>query len=75
MNELTCPYCQSKGPFRYLEDIVCFREVAGTKDGTIMIHGLYQSGEGYDDGENPRLECRECLGEFAIPGDFETDFV
>lgn len=71
----------SKG-FRYLEDIVNYRDLSPklvTSEGygkpTLVVEGYYESGEGYDDGDNPRLECRACLGEFPIPEGLEVDFV
>ena len=45
----TCPKCGSKGPFRYLENIVCWRVVVGVNDeGHLIVDALYSSGEGYD---------------------------
>lgn len=55
------------GMFRYLEDIVVYRNIERLKNGKVEIDGFYQSGEGYDDGTNPRFECRSCLHEFAVP--------
>lgn len=69
----TCPKCGSKGPFRYLENIVCWRKVVGVnEEGHLIVEGLYSTGEGYDtlmptaidgngevwDVAHPRLECR-----------------
>lgn len=86
---ITCPQCGGTGPYRYLEDIVNHREVSRVmqvgRAKILMVDGFYETGEGYDDGTNPRLECRndvvtpsghtgECLHEFPIPDDFEVDF-
>lgn len=78
VHAITCPHCGNRiekdelynevnNKFRYLEDIVCFRPIEGIENGRIRVKGLYRSGEGYDDGANPRLECRKCLGEFKVP--------
>lgn len=93
-----CPHCKydgtsepddsgSSAPFYYLEDIVCHRNVIGIRDGKLIMEGHFETGEGYDDGTNPRLECRNCLNEFPIPDrngaegvcggelELETDFI
>lgn len=80
ISKLTCPHCGNSTDmeevlddpwsyegFRYIEDIVCYRPVKGIEDGRLIVEGLYESGEGYDDGTNPRFECRRCLGEFPVP--------
>lgn len=75
VRKITCPHCGStysegdnvEEKFRYLEDIVCYRRVQGLSEGKIVVDGMYESGEGYDDGTNPRFECRKCLGEFEVP--------
>ena len=74
---ITCPGCGAVNPrLRYLEDIVCYREVTGFNDEEeLEIDGLYESGEGYDDGENARLTCMDCLREFPIPDGIDVDFV
>lgn len=55
---LTCPKCGGTETFRYLEDIVSHRTVTGfDKHGILRIDGFYRTGEGYDDGHDPRLEC------------------
>ena len=41
--------------------------------GVLIIDGLYQTGDDYDDGSNPRLECKRCLGEFLLPEGVEID--
>jgi hypothetical protein len=72
--KIVCPHCGGTTKFRYLEDIVCHRDVIGfDDDGIFHIEGLSESGEGYDDGSNARLECREdpdgkwCGHEFPLP--------
>jgi hypothetical protein len=84
---LKCPHCGYDGssppwhreddePFLYLEDIVCYRRVLlEGRQGVLNIHGLYHTGEGFDDGENARLMCGDCLEEFPIPPGLEIDFV
>lgn len=76
VRKITCPSCGlvlvESDPdyyekFRYIEDIEVYREIQGLKDGNIYVDGLYQSGEGYDDGQAPRLECRRCFDQFAVP--------
>jgi hypothetical protein len=59
--------------FRYVEDIGCWREVTAINEGVLFVDGLYKT-EGYDDGENPRLQCSRCCAEYAIPEDVETEF-
>ena len=80
---LVCPHCGHDGRkqgkngrgFRYLEDVVNHREVKGfDKNGTLIVASLYELGEGYDDGDNARVECRGCLGEFRIPESVMYDF-
>ena len=84
--KLKCPHCgydgstepsQREEKFAYLEDIVCWREVADDQDDldTLVVNGYYQSGEGFDDGSNPRLMCGDCLGEFPIPEGAELEFI
>ena len=87
---LVCPSCRYDGgsepahggpePFRYLEDIVCHRAVAAVaSEGValaIWIDGsrVYETGEGYDQGSNARLECRNCLAEFPLPAPSIVDW-
>lgn len=84
---LACPHCAFQGivegegqpgkygvGFRYLEDIVNVRVASSTDDGTLAIESYYESADGYDDGDNGRLECRHCLGECALPAGLEIDF-
>ena len=94
--EVRCPNCGGTDDFRYLEDIVSHRNVRGIvrlpddAPPVLEIEGRYESGEGYDDGSNPRLECRNrhqvrgndgrlreetCAHEFPIPDGVELDFV
>lgn len=86
---ITCPQCNNSTVktgepkhgsdfgerFRYLEDIVCYRTIVGVNHkGHLIVDGYYKSGEGYDDGTNARLECRECLTTFPLP-DVEIEWV
>jgi len=81
--EIRCPKCGGTEAFRYIEDIVNHREVLGfTEHGMLRVSGFYETGEGYDYGTNPRLECgnddkdgRPCGHEFPLPPDVEIDFV
>lgn len=85
-----CGYDGSREPaqrserFLYLEDIVCWRKVIEDDDpevegepaeSMLYVDGLYQSGEGFDDGTNPRLMCGDCLEEFLIPEGAELEFI
>jgi hypothetical protein len=58
---IKCPKCGGLGPYRFVEEISCYREVYGfdceDEPGVLQIEGLYQTGEGYDDGENGRMQC------------------
>jgi len=78
--KLKCPKCGYDGstppphhhePFRYLEDIVCWRAIMLDDAETLTVDGLYKSDEGYDDGSNGRIECGNCLAEFPLPKDVE----
>lgn len=60
--------------FRYVEEIYNWRKVKSLNDGVLTIDAKYETGEGYDDGHNPVLECRECVKQYAIPEDFDLDF-
>lgn len=81
--KLICPKCGSLGPFRYLEEITVWRKVRGFNAGVLEIVSFAQSGEGYDDGENPRFECRYdsegtldyCMHEFPVPDGVELDWI
>ena len=81
--EIRCPECGGIEAFRYIEDIVNHRNVEGFNEhGVLRVSGRYETGEGYDDGTNPRLECRNndqtgrfCGHEFPIPEGIEIDFV
>lgn len=63
---LTCPQGQV-GPFRYVEQIECVRYVRGVSSVDLQadavrplqldVFSLYVTGEGYDEGKNPVLEC------------------
>lgn len=86
--ELVCPHCQSKQGdntrvvFYYIEDIQNHRDVVeivtdGETGGevTLLVAGHYETGEGYDDGDSPRLLCRNCVTEFPVPAGLAVDFV
>ena len=89
-SKLKCPKCgcEDVSQFVYLEDIINCRKVLHVEDdGTLVIDGHYDT-DGYDDGDNPRLQCHNevsgdapdsvgniCMHEFPIPDDVETDFV
>lgn len=71
--------------FLYLEDIICHRTVIPNEDElststyepatTLLVRGYYQTGEGFDDGSNPRLLCGDCLEEFPVPEGVEVEFI
>jgi hypothetical protein len=48
--------------FRYVEQIECWRQIKGVRNGAMVVDSAYESGEGYDEGENPHLECHACDG-------------
>jgi hypothetical protein len=87
-NRLICPHCGHNGKrgtgkkagshqgsgFRYLEDIVNHRHVGEIEDGILKIDSYYETGDGYDDGEDARILCYNCLEEFSLPKDLEIDF-
>ncbi len=77
---IVCPHCGFDGKdetkircttgsaFAYLEDIVCYRHIIGfDEQGCLRIDGRYHTGEGFDDGKNPRVICGACCEEFPIP--------
>lgn len=81
--KLTCPACGA-GPleWRYLEDIQNHRRVVKVNDdGSLVIEGAYEHGDGYDDGEKRYFECHadagkgECLATWPIPAAVSYDFV
>jgi hypothetical protein len=60
VGRLTCPKCGSDanaGHLRYVETIQCWRRVIGAGNGAVGIEGEYETGEGYDDGEDAHFEC------------------
>jgi hypothetical protein len=76
ISRLCCPRCGNDDflKFRYVEKIEVYRQVLGVKNGELQINGLYQSGEGYDDGEGGYFECLEelksggtCLYQWPVP--------
>jgi len=81
---IQCPICKGADMFRYLENIVSFREITkfvpGKEGGTLVIDGWYQSGEGYDDGTEWRIECQNttekvfCGRELSVPSGTELEF-
>jgi hypothetical protein len=60
--------------FRYVEEIYNWRTVKSLDNGVLLVGVRYETGEGYDDGHNPVLECRECLAQYNIPKDVEVEF-
>lgn len=82
---LLCPFCEHDGlqpgkygtGFRYLEDIVNYRQVVRVQSNPplLLIEARYQTGEGYDDGYNGRIECRNCLGEFTFPESYIAEWI
>jgi len=76
---LKCPKCgnDSWSDMRYLEDIVVYRELRRFNpkaDPALVIASGYASGEGYDYGENARLECLACFKEFPLSDEVTIDF-
>ena len=59
-------------PIRYVETIECYRTLRGQSADVINIEGFYHTGDGYDDGRNPRLQCLACNHEWQP--DRELDF-
>jgi hypothetical protein len=79
---LTCPSCGWTGEergvngerFLYLEEVTNIRPVLGfSPTGVLEV-----TGEDHihieDNGENPRLQCCNCLTEFPMPADLDVDF-
>ena len=81
--ELKCPVCGNTdlAQMRYLEDIQSYRNVVEIVNSEVIIESAYETGEGYDDGNHPRIECRAeladgttCLQEFNIPEALEVEW-
>ena len=68
---IVCPSClSSQGPYRLVEEIKCWRLVYGFGPaGQLLVGSSYHTGDGYDDGENMRMQCCNCWHEFSIPAD------
>ena len=78
---IVCPECTGVGPFRLVEDIRCWRPIYGmTVEGGLVAGSFYHTGEGYDDGNNMRIECHSkhvdeqgrevfCGCDFELPND------
>jgi hypothetical protein len=72
---LTCPRCgfagfdgaEHGGGFRLLEDVTSHWEITRVTANVLCLREHYQSGDHYDGGSNPRVECRNCLAEFPVP--------
>jgi hypothetical protein len=81
--QVRCPRCGNTdaGEFRYLEDIVRWRQCLRADNNRLFMHAFYRSGEGYEDGQRLRLECRaEPCGtysgcEFPVPAGVEIKWV
>lgn len=77
--KLTCPHCSYQGDqpsahggtFRYLADVTTWRDVVKLKGRDLVVGGLSKR---YDEDEerNDRLECRNCLSEFALIPDLDS---
>lgn len=73
---LACPECGRTEWLRYIEDIQNCRQVDGVEEGELRIFGAYETGEGFDDGQNGRLLCDgDCCIEFAIPEGMTIDWI
>lgn len=59
IREMKCPKCGNTDVtlMRYVESIECFRNCLGILEGHLVVHQLYTSGEGYDDGHDSHFEC------------------
>ncbi len=81
--KLTCPSCGWDGSedgrhgprFTYLEEVTNERPVVGLNEaGVLQIDGRDHLGV-EDAGANHRLQCGNCLAEFALPEGLDVDFV
>ena len=68
-----CPHCGAEGldNFCYVEDIMNTRDLISLKNGTLLIQSHYKV---VDDGHNPRLGCRCCDKDSAIPPALDRDW-
>lgn len=80
---LRCP-AGHRGPWRHVEQIEVHRAVGNLCGRVLPVSGLYETGEGYDDGipETAYLECRHelepsglCLERLPIPHDIDIEWV
>lgn len=53
--------------FRYTEKIENHRAIVKVEDGVFHVTSAYETGEGYDDGEDPHFECTECFHRWPVP--------
>ena len=82
-SQVRCPRCGNTEAenFRYLEEIVCWRQCLRVDNDKLSVHAFYRSGEGYEDGQRPRLECRAepggtyCGCEFSVPDGVKIEWV
>ena len=67
VTEIKCDEC-GENDVVYVEDISCWRRVLGSKDGTTIVDGFYNT-DGFDDGTNSRFLCRSCAHEWPADRD------
>jgi hypothetical protein len=80
--QLTCPDCgwtvEKRGingqSFLYLEEVTNIRPVLGLSPAGVLKITGHDHIATEDNGENPRLQCCNCLTEFPIPAELEIDF-
>lgn len=79
--KVLCPHGHA-GPHRYVETIQNWRPVGELSGPVLAVSSGYESGEGYDDGEDGHLECHAetgaggmCLVVFDLPDGIEIDWV
>lgn len=65
--EIKCPGCGNTDHSHmvFVENVLSLRSVFGfNEEGTLLVSGDSHESE---DGENPRLQCTKCYGEFPLP--------
>jgi hypothetical protein len=87
---IVCPHCGNTGrrggeweryssvPFKMVEDVIRSFEFTAEKDaGGVLNLTLDTETDSVDweSSTNIRFECRSCYGSFALPDEYEIDYV
>lgn len=87
---IVCPHCGNHGhdsgawtvnsdtPFKLVEDVVRSFEFVVEVDVDGMLHliaDVETDSVDWESGQNMRIECMECFGDFDLPENADYDFV